>query len=423
MAKLSELPPATTRNASPFRIFLSIQDLLAYLKANRTLSGIQRLQTALIERVLSDASTELAIGFADPLHVARTGNFWRLSALDLERLLNFVWNADLDQEVLRARIEEIEGRAFLCDPGQGDAIVVVGASWGANFNSKQLGHAKTQGARVCAFVFDVIPLTHPKLCDPTIVKDFASGFRSLGDVADLLLTSSEFNAREIRRVWNPADSPPDTRVVKLAATRLCERAAEAKVLGLPQLEGAAFVLYVATLEPRKNHAYAFEVWRRLIEEGFAIPDLVLAGRSAWGSETVLGHIQSSSHLKGRVHLAQGLGDRALADLYEGCLFTVYPSLVEGWGLPVGESLAYGKPCIASATSSIIEVGDGLVDYIDPTNLESGVTAVRRMAGDTDYRSRRQAEILENFRERTWSDVAADILHVVGAARPDAASLL
>ena len=58
-------------------------------------------------------------------------------------------------------------------------------------------------------------------------------------------------------------------------------------------------------------------------------------------------------------------DVELALLYRKCLLTMFPSLAEGWGLPVGESLAYGKICIASRAGAIPEVGGELVDYVDP----------------------------------------------------------
>ena len=66
--------------------------------------------------------------------------------------------------------------------------------------------------------------------------------------------------------------------------------------------------------------------------------------------------------------AQILTDADLKVLYEGCLFTLFPSFYEGWGLPVTESLAFGKPCIASNRSSIPEAGGKLARYIDPNNL-------------------------------------------------------
>jgi hypothetical protein len=91
-------------------------------------------------------------------------------------------------------------------------------------------------------------------------------------------------------------------------------------------------------------------------------------------------------------------------LYRHCLFTIFPSFVEGWGLPVGESLGYGKVCIASDTSSLPEVGGTLVDYIDPLNLRTGLDRVRHYVTDRAALARREAEIQAQFRPRGWAEV-------------------
>ena len=86
-----------------------------------------------------------------------------------------------------------------------------------------------------------------------------------------------------------------------------------------------------------------------------------------------------------IAVAETPSDAELAFLYRNCRFTVFPSLYEGWGLPIGESLWFGKLCIASKTSSMPEVGGDLVDYVDPKDADS-----------------LQQAILRTFRERVTS---------------------
>jgi hypothetical protein len=118
-------------------------------------------------------------------------------------------------------------------------------------------------------------------------------------------------------------------------------------------------------------------------------------------------LEASGYLGGRIRVLHDLTDAELATLYRGCLFTLFPSFVEGWGLPVGESLSYGKPCIASDASAIPEVGGALVDYLDPHNLRSGVAAVRRFLQDRPALAARQAEIERDFRPRGWAAVGEE----------------
>ena len=97
-------------------------------------------------------------------------------------------------------------------------------------------------------------------------------------------------------------------------------------------------------------------------------------------------------------------DREMCWLYENCLFTLYPSHYEGWGLPVAESLARGKLCIASNSSSLPEIGGDLVDYHDPLDL-FGLKELVLRALDDDGRGRREDEIRRRYRPTLWKDSA------------------
>ncbi len=101
-------------------------------------------------------------------------------------------------------------------------------------------------------------------------------------------------------------------------------------------------------------------------------------------------------------------DRELSSLYSAAAFTVFPSLYEGWGLPVGESLWHGTPCITSNASSLPEVGGPLCDYVDPTSVDSIASAVERFAGDRSYRDRR-AKAIRREDLRSWRDFASDVI--------------
>ena len=90
--------------------------------------------------------------------------------------------------------------------------------------------------------------------------------------------------------------------------------------------------------------------------------------------------------------------------------------MEGWGLPVGESLTYGTPCVASSSSSIPEVGGDLVDYVDPLNLRDGIEVFRRMLFEPGLLDRRRAEIAARFRPRSWKDVTDNLLAAIERQR-------
>jgi len=107
-----------------------------------------------------------------------------------------------------------------------------------------------------------------------------------------------------------------------------------------------------------------------------------------------------------------VSDAELDSVYRGAQFTVFTSFTEGWGLPVGESLSRGVPCIASRAGAIPEVGGDLVDYVDPFDLDGGIAVFRRMIEDDIYRTARRRDIRERFRARTWRDVGSGVIGAI-----------
>src|SRR5207302_11239749 len=123
----------------------------------------------------------------------------------------------------------------------------------------------------------------------------------------------------------PADSPARERVSEKVAEVLAQR----------------FLLCVSTIESRKNQQTLCRAYARLVHWGVAdLPLLALAGGIGHGGQDVINEIGFDRRLAGRVVALVGCSDADLAALYRGCLFALYPSLYEGWGLPVSEALAH-----------------------------------------------------------------------------------
>src|SRR5262249_50339325 len=150
---------------------------------------------------------------------------------------------------------------------------------------------------------------------------------------------------------------PPVEVMRLGSG-LTDRpmAGEAETVALPN----RYVLFVSTIEFRKNHRLLVAVWRRLIARhgADAIPVLLFAGQIGWRVADRLAALKKSETRGGKIVIMAGLSDAALRQAYRACLFTVFPSLSEGWGLPIAESLTEGRLCVASNRTSIPEVGGG-----------------------------------------------------------------
>jgi glycosyltransferase involved in cell wall biosynthesis len=129
-------------------------------------------------------------------------------------------------------------------------------------------------------------------------------------------------------------------------------------------------------------------------------------------------LENCDWLDGRIRFVPSPSDAALAALYRGCLFTVFPSLYEGWGLPVTESLSFGKTVAASNRASIPEAGGAFCSYYDPEDVHEAYAVIRGLIEQPELVAAMEAKIAKQYRPATWEDTAAAILHALTPARDE-----
>jgi Glycosyl transferases group 1 len=174
-----------------------------------------------------------------------------------------------------------------------------------------------------------------------------------------------------------------------------------------------YVLCVGTIEIRKNHMYLIKIWERLIREfRGTVPNLVFVGKWGWEIADLQKYLEGSDYLGGRLYIYSGISDADLTFLYQNCLFSIYPSFAEGWGLPVGESLSYCKPCIASNVTSIPEVGGTLCRYLDPFDVEDGYRVVSDVLADRPALAAWTKQVHSEFFPKTWKEFSEELFGVV-----------
>jgi glycosyltransferase involved in cell wall biosynthesis len=299
-----------------------------------------------------------------------------------------------------------------------DLVFFVGATW--NFDeylSALARERRSQGVAICRFVHDLIPLLASEHVVDDVPAHFARWLNHVSRNTDYFLTNSQATKRDLD-AWlaeNGVDVP--TGVLPLAhqfgdSTRQnsldlapTDSRIHARVRNAARLP---YALCVGSIESRKNIWTLANVWRRIHARlGESTPRLIFAGNPGWLRDDFDDFIRGTGSLYGYIRVLERPSDTELAFLYQRCLFSVFPSYKEGWGLPVGEGLWFGRPVVCSNTSAMPEVGGSLADYIDPASWESIEAALLKMITDAGYRERRAAQIAA-ARLRTWSDVADDL---------------
>jgi glycosyltransferase involved in cell wall biosynthesis len=166
---------------------------------------------------------------------------------------------------------------------------------------------------------------------------------------------------------------------------------------------APFVLFVGTLEPRKNLPRLVEAFERVAAAG-APHALVLAGAPGWGHEPLLARV-AASPARERIVLAGRVAEDDLAPLYRAADALVYPSLHEGFGLPVLEAMACGTPVAAGDASSLPEVVGEAGLLVPAEDVAAIATAIERLIGDSALRERLGRDGPERARRFAWPDTA------------------
>lgn len=172
-----------------------------------------------------------------------------------------------------------------------------------------------------------------------------------------------------------------------------------------------YVLAVGTVQPRKNYRMLIRAFAPLVQE---FPHhLVIAGGQGWLYDEMMAEVARQG-LSSRIHFTGFVADADLPALYSGASLYVFPSLYEGFGLPILEAMGCGVPVIASNASSLPEVAGEAAVLLDPQD-EAGWTAVMgQLFQDNGRRARMVAAGFRQARQFTWRKAAKQLLGVYEA---------
>jgi glycosyltransferase involved in cell wall biosynthesis len=251
------------------------------------------------------------------------------------------------------------------------------------------------------FCHDMIPIDFPHLVAPSQVAFFRKCYVDMVQCADKILCNSGHTRDRLQRFLAGFDRRPVLATLELGSDRLAVPIRDWPAR-LPPLQPGRFVLFVSTIEIRKNHRLAYQLWSRLNEAEPALMPLVCVGGAGWRTDDLTRLIAADVDLRGKLILLGGLADEDLGWLYRHCAFTLYPSFFEGWGLPVAESLAYGKYCVASTAPSVAELSRGMLDLLDPLDFAAWYRELRRLLTDPGYLRTKERRIA-GYRPRSWAE--------------------
>ena len=309
--------------------------------------------------------------------------------------------------------------------GPSDRLYVGGAFWAHPRSVSTYEQAARDGCEVVVLFHDVIPVAARDLadsrCRPLFERMLRLRARSL-----TISRHSQAQIEMARRALGALGDLPPATVVPLAhefsAAPRNFIARQPPSQRCAALEGIApFALCVGTIEARKNQLPLLDLWRALAGEmGPDWPRLVIAGKPGWRAGETLRALRRADATSPFLWI-NAPTDEELAWLYSHARFTVFPSLAEGWGLPIGESLWFGKPSVVSKMGPMPEVGGALCEYADPHAIDSFAAPIIRLVRDADFYHASVAAI-RAAPLRTWKDATGALLQasspVVKSRKPE-----
>jgi glycosyltransferase involved in cell wall biosynthesis len=410
-----------------------VTDLIQYMRDSRIPTGIQRVQLQIIYFALTEYDAQV-----NPIivHFDRAGSKWipveteiflalhnaaesgdAMLEEDFQELFKRVDNPALPQDFLD---QELRANDFI--------LVNLGSSWWIENYFLKIRELRTKyGIRYVPMIHDVIPLMTPQYCSQPLVEEFCQWFSTLPFEVDGAITNSQWSAMDIRH--RIAEFLPEAifplHPIPLNGDMRRDFSARAvatkDTIGNLVAPDCPFVLCVATLEIRKNHLLLFQAWEKLLENHNAndVPVLVCLGKAGWLFDEATEFLRARPALSAKILLISSVSDQSLAALYQHCLFTVFNTFYEGWGLPVTESLSFGALPLIPCHTSLTEAGGRAAVYFRSDDLDDLYEKLTTLIFNAGERQRLINHARANTNLRTWKDISYEFIDTILSITPSA----
>jgi glycosyltransferase involved in cell wall biosynthesis len=407
----------TQNPGEPGETVFDVSDLISYFTKARLPTGIQRVQIeairALIEGNMARVRVCCTIEGRDNWVEVPREMFLSLAELSIK-------SGNCEDREWTAALNILQLHIFFSDPiafGRNATLVNLGTSWWLQNYFLQVRNAKQKyGIRYIPFVHDLIPIMTPEHCIEGLVKDFTSWILGVFGHADGYLVASHATERDLRAaarlIGHDISSDAIGHVPLNADIRPSVQTdmSDEKVMDKFGLGAGPYVLFVSTIESRKGHTVALDAWLKLMQRhGRNVPYLVCVGNDGWLNEDVYARMDRFQALRERVIFLSRISDADLAVLYRNCRFTIYPSLYEGWGLPITESFCHGKTVVTCDNSSLLQVGEGFATFVETGSSDALAGAVESFCTNDAELAAANERVASGFRARSWLAIAKDII--------------
>lgn len=289
-----------------------------------------------------------------------------------------------------------------------DTLVVLWGHWHVQTYIDKLANLQQDGVKLVQFIYDMLPLVTPQFSGHA-TESLGNYAKRVYPICSLLLAISKNSKHDVED-WLKTHKlhVPPVEVIRLGEDFAVTKSVKPtdSIFHSSRLMGKDYILCVGTIEARKNHTLLYYTYKLAQQRGVKLPKLVIVGRRGWLTDDIFTLMTTDPHTKDNFVILQNTTDEELSWLYQNCLFSIYPSFYEGWGLPIAESLAHGVPCIASNTSSMPEIAGNLIDYFSPVSTEECLAAIRHLLQPPALAAAKKK--IAKYRPTSWNETCRSV---------------
>jgi len=315
-----------------------------------------------------------------------------------------------NEAMMKAVAQKIKGQALDLPFRKDDIVFSAGINWDERPLIEIIKAKQQIGFIYSQIIYDMTPLITPQL-HAREAFDWYNRFYYLATLASNTIMYGGETAKRDGQVWQRRFGWPVTNGIAIKfgsdIVPAQDPSQDEDILKRLGITGD-YMLSVGTLEIRKNHEAIYKAYLELLKNPECeLPQMVFVGGPGWKAKDLFEIIQRDSRVRGKILMLR-TSDQELDVLYRNCLFTLLPSLYEGWSLTLPESLGYGKFCLTSAVDPLIETGRDLVDYVEPWDVAGWAEKMQHYIQHPAEVKNYEKRIKEEWDTITWQNCASNV---------------
>lgn len=283
-----------------------------------------------------------------------------------------------------------------------DVFISLGLDW--DFSNYNLLYflKKRVGFEFVGICYDLIPLSHPQYVQSELFSQhFFKHIYYLNYVSDRISCISNFSKGALLAFRKDHGISNSVDIETICIGDNLDECSHGVGLDVEFDFSEKYILYVSTIESRKNHVVLLKAYILAHQMKIDLPKLICVGMYGWGMHEFHELYNKSNFLRNKIEIFDRVDDKTLGQLYQNALFCAFPSHVEGWGLGAAEALVYGKVCLISNSEALREATQDLMPSIEAENEIEWMRNIHHYATHHEERKKLEEVIKQNFIPKSW----------------------